>query len=316
MHGTNRSNWTVTDITLTGGNMRILLTIITSLLLSVGLNAARAPKWVNTLQPDYLIVSGEGATIDEAQENAMLKVKQRIMESIAQQVQASSQFKVRETELNGKYLTASEYLSTITTETVDYPFLSGVTEAQVEDTYYEKIRNGKQTHYRYHIKYPYNSLDMMRQVDEFVEYNSSINRRLKAFREDDFSSCNSVEEMVNRLSELKGFQSSLASRDRRREECDQIRLNYINLLHNIRVVAENISREGMDVYLYLGEHAIGSQAAPTLRSECLTSVQALREGQYWRVKYSYAGCYTDEPNKVDITHSVYGRKLRLTTYIQ
>ena len=78
----------------------------------------------------------------------------------------------------------------------------------------------------------------------------------------------------------------------------------------------NASHEGMDVYLYLGEHAIGSQAAPTLRSECLTSVQALREGQYWRVKYSYAGCYTDEPNKVDITHSVYGRKLRLTTYIQ
>lgn len=296
--------------------MRILLTIITSLLLCGGSLSAKAPSWVNTLQPDYLIVSGEGLTIAEAQEKAMLKVKQRIMESIAQQVQASSKLNVHETELNGKYLSASEYLSSIATETIDYPFLSGVTEAQVEDTYYEKIKNGKQTLYRYHIKYPYSSLDMMRQVDEFMEYNSALNHKLQAFREDDFSSCNSVEEMLSRLSELRTFQSSLASRDNRREECDRIRLHYINLLHSIRVVAENISREGMDVYLFLGEHAISSQTAPALRSECLTGVVALREGKYWHVKYSYAGCYTDEPNKVDITQSVYGRKLRLTTYIQ
>lgn len=278
---------------------------------------AKEPTWINTMQTNYLIVSAEGATPEIAQQKAMNKVRQRVMESIAQQVSASSNLTERETSLNGTYFNTSEYVSEVSTKTVAYPFLSGITESNVEESYLEPIKNKKEiVSYRFHIKYPYSQFDMLRYVDQFLEYQQNLDDQLESFRKDDFSSYASVEEMQSRISALESFKLSLLENDARRAVCDQVKKHYLELLKTIRISAEQVTREGLWVYCYFGDHKVAYQARPTLRSECLMNIQGRMEGNGWHFTYSYDGCYTDEPNKVKINNTIQGVRVDTECYIR
>lgn len=297
--------------------MRKLIVSILLCLPLIGIAAKeKAPAWIYSMEKDYLIASAEGATVEIAQEKAMLKIRQQIMASIAQQVKSSSTMTDKEVSVNDAYASASMYESTISVETKDYPFLSGISASMVADTYLETVKQGKQVTYRYFVKYPYSRFDMEERVMQFLAYENSINEQLQAFNGEDFMWCESVEDMLQRISALKVFQSSLLASDSRRNVCDKILSRYADIIRSLIVSIDDVTRTGMTATIYYGSHPLSVQQAPKVKSECLQQVASRADGAHWRLTYSYAGCYTDEPNKVDVSFVIYGKKIVGTAYIQ
>ena len=85
----------------------------------------------------------------------------QIMNSIAQHVSSSTQMTSRELEVNNQYTEMSQYITSMAAESVDYPFLNGISPSMVEEVYIEKAKKNKQKIYRYHVKYPYSKLDLL-----------------------------------------------------------------------------------------------------------------------------------------------------------
>ncbi|HDP55418.1 MAG TPA: hypothetical protein ENN24_07065 [Bacteroidetes bacterium] len=63
-------------------------------------SARRAPGWINGLEKDYIIVVGTAANIQDAQQNALNMVKERIVSSVAENVKTSSEMKMQESTIN------------------------------------------------------------------------------------------------------------------------------------------------------------------------------------------------------------------------
>jgi len=55
-------------------------------------SARKPPEWVNGIVKDYIIVSASGETAESAQSNALLRIKERIISSIAENIQTSSEY--------------------------------------------------------------------------------------------------------------------------------------------------------------------------------------------------------------------------------
>lgn len=55
--------------------------------------SGKQPKWVNNLEKDYIITVGRGATSQEAQQNALTMVKERIVSSVAENVKAKTEIR-------------------------------------------------------------------------------------------------------------------------------------------------------------------------------------------------------------------------------
>ena len=64
--------------------------------------SGRQPSWVNGLEKDYIIVVGTAGNIQDAQQNALNMVKERIVSSVAENVQTSSEMRMEESTLDRK----------------------------------------------------------------------------------------------------------------------------------------------------------------------------------------------------------------------
>jgi hypothetical protein len=61
-----------------GGKYGLLLVVLACLIPAQVL-MAKKPKWLHTMQQDYIIVSAEDASLEQAKEKAMNVVRQEIM---------------------------------------------------------------------------------------------------------------------------------------------------------------------------------------------------------------------------------------------
>ena len=115
------------------------------------------PKWVNGLEKEYIIVVGTGATIELAQQQALMAIKESIVEAVAVNVKTQTNIRTEElTNRNSVLLFLESFSSNTTSESAKVPFLQGISLAQAEGYYWEKIRSSdKGIRYAYHIRYPF-----------------------------------------------------------------------------------------------------------------------------------------------------------------
>ncbi len=118
-------------------------------------SSRKAPEWVNALVKDYIIVVGSGESIESAQSNALLKIKERIITSIAENVQTSSEYYRGEKSVNGVSNFVENFETSTKTKSADISFIKGISLNKVEDFYWEKVSEDGRIRYYYHIKYPF-----------------------------------------------------------------------------------------------------------------------------------------------------------------
>ena len=279
--------------------------------------SGKQPKWVYSSGKDYIVVSAESADIQSAKDKAMTQVKKQILNSIAESVKSTSAISTREQGVNGKYNILEEYNNLVETQGALIPFLSEVSEAKVEEYYWEKIKRGKDYTYRYHIKYPFNQFDLMRLSDEFLTHEREINQKLDDFSKDNFTSYNSVEEMILRLQEVRMLRASLMEQDPRRVTCQNIEKVYNGYLKTIVIRQLSINKQQLVYAPFFGEKQLTTTIQPKLESNCLNDMQFVPQNGQCVVTYDYqTSCYDGEQNDITVTLNIAGNKVKNTFIVK
>lgn len=289
-------------------------------------SSRKAPDWVYGMASDYIITTAEGSTMEIARTLAMQAVKERIVSSVAEHVEAEVSLLMQETTTDTDISAYSNFSKQIRSKSADIPFINNISEANVEDYYWEKVQKDKKTIvYRYNIKYPFSSLQIRLIISDFKKYQAELKEKartleyqISVFSSDDFTQYNSVEEMLSAINKLELFTKSLPQDDQKNSKtCAAIMQNYKKMISSIQVRTVEVTREYADIELYFGSKRITYDMSPKMNSNCLTELSYMPKDNGARITYNFEyGCYEDEQNNLNITYTILGKKINHTLYIK
>lgn len=289
-------------------------------------SSRKAPDWVYGMASDYIITTAEGSTMEIARTLAMQAVKERIVSSVAEHVEAEVSMLMKETTTDSDISAYTNFSKQIRSKSADIPFINNISEANVEDYYWEKVQLDKKTIvYRYNIKYPFSSLQIRLIISDFKKYQEELKEKARTleyqisnFASDDFTQYNTVEEMLSAVNKLELFIKSLPQDDTKNSKtCAAIMQNYKKMISSIQVRTIEVTREYADIELYYGSKRITYDMAPKMSSNCLTELSYIPKDNGARITYNFEyGCYEDEQNSLNITYTILGKKINHTLYIK
>ena len=91
----------------------------------------KKPAWVNTLVKDYIIVVASSNTLEDAQEKALIKVKEHIISSVADNISSTSEYILTEDTKSGDMSITENYKVATKTRAADIPFIKVISVNQV-----------------------------------------------------------------------------------------------------------------------------------------------------------------------------------------
>ncbi|MDR1610162.1 MAG: hypothetical protein LBS08_01460 [Candidatus Symbiothrix sp.] len=258
--------------------------------------SGKQPAWVNTMMtPDYIISVADAATIGEAQQKALLLVKQEIVRGIAEQVMSSSILSRQEMDVE----TTESYTQNIIAKAVKVPFVQGISANQMEAVYWEKIRRDKQMEfYRYYVKYPFSKAQMNNLTAEFKKEDFKITQRLEEL-ENGLSQIESVEQICMAAAELDKLFKTLD--DPRKDRAMLLYSRCRELVALIYITQINNERGHIEYQLSIGDKLILCTQTPKVKSEC-ASITKIKVGDVCSVDYFFDGCYLDMENFIEISY--------------
>jgi hypothetical protein len=259
------------------------------------------PSWVDGVQPEYIIALGSGPTIDQARENAIIRVKELIVSSIADNVKTRSELSTETVNNNNIHSFLQSYKSQTLTQSADIPYLQGISLARVEEYYWEKLENRqtKELKVHYHVKYPFPRREMILLMDDFITADRALTRKLDDLIEG-LSDHTSVESLVQSIHELEHMSKSFVDQRKNRAELGLIQGN--NLLKSIQIVVKENTPGRLVYNLQIGGRPVTSAQKPNVKSNCAVIQSVLPEQENMVVNYHYDNCYDDPENAISIAY--------------
>jgi hypothetical protein len=259
--------------------------------------SGKKPDWAKQLvAAGYIITQSDAASLGDAQQKALLLVKQEIVRGVAEQVTSTGTYVVQEQD---KHVTEL-YMQSITSKANKVPFLQGISVNRVEEAYWEKLwdKSSKQEFYRYYIKYPFSAAQLGKLVAEFKEEDRKITQRISAL-EDLLPQVESAEQIDAAVDELGSLTSSLE--DSRKERAALLQSRYRALYESISLVEVEHALGQIAYQLTLGERPLRTSRKPQAKSACAAIAQ-ITVGDTCSVAYRYDGCYADIENFVEVRY--------------
>lgn len=265
-------------------------------------SSGRKPDWVNSLQKDYIIASGSASDINNAQQNALNMIKERIVNSVAERVRTTSDVRIEEKNFNNEINRFLEsYTRTTTTETGQVPYLQGISLSRAEDYYWEKTkyRNTGQEIYNYHIKYPFSDMELQKLVIDFNMRDKQLSLQLDEILEkiDHITKLEDIEKYINELGVLsRSFTDS-------RKDLAQLGITRLqNLYKNVNFEILEHSPGLLKYRLKLNNRLIETSQRPRVSSECarIQATQSIED--FTMINYNYNDCYEDIDNKIKVAY--------------
>ncbi len=286
--------------------MKKFLLLAVALISVVGINLAqdkiiqksgKQPKWVNNLEKDYIITVGRGATSQEAQQNALTMVKERIVSSVAENVKAKTELKKEEANYNNNISVFLEkFASSTTTESGKVPFLQGISLSKVEEFYWEKLQGkDKKEYFYYHLKYPFPEFELQKLVSDYKMRDNELTRQLEDLiaQADNVESTEQAEKNIGELRVLTDY-----FMDGRKNQAELGITRYNSILSSIELVEVESSLGELKYSLRLGTRTITTTKKPFTKSECARITSTINNQDHWVVKFDYANCYEDPENNI------------------
>ncbi|MBN1989828.1 MAG: hypothetical protein JW783_10560 [Bacteroidales bacterium] len=287
-------------------NLLILVLVCISSLgiaqLKVVDKSGKTPKWINGIEKDYIIVSGGGLTLDEAQNSALSMIKERIVNSVAENVSSRSEMRTEEANYNNNVSVFLEkFASTTTAQSGKVPFLQGISLSKVEDYYWEKVENkaDRSVRFNYHIKYPFPEFELKKLVSDFKMRDAELTRQLEDLAAQ-VNTVESVEAIAKNIDELKILTEYFM--DGRKDQAELTITRYRALYESIELVEQESGLGELKYSLRLGERTISTVRKPTLKSECARILSTINSTDHWVVKYDFENCYDDPENNILVSY--------------
>ncbi|HOP03951.1 MAG TPA: hypothetical protein PL017_09140 [Tenuifilaceae bacterium] len=264
-------------------------------------SSKRQPSWVNAIEKDYIIVVGTGETVQDAQQNALTAVKERIVSSVAENVKTRSEMKVEESSVNNVSQFLEKFASQTTTESGKVPFLQGISLSKVEEFYWEKTENKdtRAIRYNYHIKYPFPEFELKKLVSDFKMRDRELTEQLDNLLAmvDKVSSTDEIEKNIGELKILSDY-----FMDGRKDKCSLGITRYRSLLNSIELVELESGLGELKYGLRLSNRFITTSDKPKVRSECARITSTINNSDHTIIKYDYDNCYEDPENNILVTY--------------
>ena len=263
--------------------------------------SGRKPGWINGIEKDYIIVSGSGATIKDAQNNALMIIKERIVSSVADNVKATSTMQTEETNTNKSvYSFFEKYSSQVTSQSGKVPYLQGISLSNANEFYWEKLLDKKtnKISYEYHIKYPFPEFELKKLVSDFKFRDKELTDNLNRI-EEEVETVTSIEQIESNLDELKALQDAFI--DARVDKVNTISARYRGLFKSVELTEVENSPGLIKFTLRLDDRIISTVKKPTVNSECAKIKGTKNNVTDWEIDYDYENCYEDPENNIAVS---------------
>jgi len=262
--------------------------------------SGRKPAWINGIEKDFIIVSGSGATINEAQNSALMIIKERIVSSVADNVKATSTLQTSETNTNKTVHSFFEtYSSQVTSQSAKVPYLQGISLSNANEYYWEKLldKKTKKTSYEYHIKYPFPEFELKKLVSDFKFHDKELTDNLLRI-EEEVETVTSIEQIESNLDELKALQGAFI--DARVDRVNTVSARYRALFKSVELTEVENSLGLLKFALRLNDRIISTVKKPTVVSECARIKGIKNNVTDWEINYDSENCYEDPENNIAV----------------
>lgn len=279
-------------------------------------SAKKAPIWLNTTQKDYIITSAVSNNPEKAKNECMDNIRKYIIDAVAQNVKSTSESTINQESVNNGIVNfLDKYTYSAKTQSANVPYLTGISESKIEDSYWEKRQDTetKQITYLYSVKYPFPSLELKKLVHEFRQQDEEMNNNYKKL-EEQYEIIESVEQIDKAITDLNPLIHYFFD-DIRKEAAKNLQNNYRQLYNQI-VYKEISNKPGCYTFqLTLREQPISISQRPVLKSETLTQLRGEQTNKEWKIFYNYETCDPAEENFASITFRPGGKLLSQKFYI-
>lgn len=274
----------------------------------------KKPDWVNSTIKDYIIVTGRGATVDEAKNQVIPLVRDEIMNSVAVYVKSKSEMTIENENKNNIINTIERFKNTSTVETADIPSLKGLSLNKVDEFYWEKIQDKKTkaVTVAYHVKYPFSQAQLQKLLDEFNKKEQEMTDQLNAIVEH-FDEIESIEEISTKIKQLETLEDYFI--DNRKEKAQLGITQLKDMLKSIEIVPIENELGTLKYGLKIGEKFYATSQKPKYKnSECVLVTSKVSEGHVQIIKYTYEDCMEDEKNSISVSYRFGNNKVDKTFY--
>ncbi len=260
--------------------------------------SGKKPDWVNGLEKDYIIVVGSGASVQDAQRNALDLVKENIVNAVAQNIQVTSErYMHEEMTSENVNLFLEKFTTTITGISGPVSYLQGIILAKVEQYWWEKIqnRNNRSVVINYHIKYPFPNIELQKLGMDFKIRDRELTEQLDGLLAE-VDQIDQIEDIEKNIRELRILSDYFI--DARQERARLGITQYQALYHIIELVELESSLGELNFALRFRNRFVSASQRPQLTSECARISGTSNQDHVVKVMYDYSNCYNDPENHI------------------
>ncbi len=271
--------------------------------------SGKKPDWVGGIETNYLIESGKGATLDEAKAQALTRVKDNIVNSVAVKVSSSTELSTSELSQGEKYNVSGSYAEVIKTKTANLPAIKGISENKVSEFYWEKIQDkkSKQIVCYYHLKYPFSQADLDLIIFEYKEAQRRMREQLEAAIAglDDLTQ---VEAIIERLTTLRHLSKQLEDENKAIAATNIGKME--DLLKNLQIQQTACSQGVLKYFLVYGNRRFTTSQNPKTKSNCASNFRQQSVEDTMMVRYDHQGCRSQVTNTISVEYRFESRPVK------
>ncbi len=273
-------------------------------------SAKKTPEWLHELPKGTILVEIERPDLGQAQSEAELEIKRRIISAVATNITHSTSQEASHAN-DGDVITLLERFDMSTnTNAATLPFLKGISLSRAKGTYWE-LREEKKTGRRFvvfSVCYPLYESELTRMTDEFEKTDRAKTEEMAALRSaiGNVSSSDEIQDAIGRLEALQAYFFDNV----RLAEAKSLEKSYKELYKGLTMKGEFGNGE-LVICVLLKGHPFKVTARPECKSNCASGIVPthIDEGYAISVTYNAADCLPDEENWIDVSLRIKGTRL-------
>ncbi len=274
-------------------------------------SAKKAPVWYDGTAEESIITSSiSDDSIDDAKRRAMEQVKIKIIESVAQNINYTTLSKI-EQKSGDESKFVDEFKSALMVNAAKLPFLSGISESKIEESYWaiHEDKESKKRKYIYSIKYPLKRSEMEKLIRTFEKSDREKAQEMEMLEEGyhNLANVDYIGDAIAKCGELEAYFFDSG----RRAQVASLKSRYQSLYSRISVATQYEELGIAYVVLKIGDREIGASQPPMAKYDksVITNFKVATKDGGFEVSYDPKFCEKNLPYVITLSFTVGGRRI-------
>lgn len=264
-------------------------------------SSSRRPDWFGQVVENHLVTSAVGRTIDEAQRKCLDAVKVQMLESVAQNIEYSTETVVQQLTHNQDVQSDISFRQRSKTGVANLPYISGVSLAKAKGSYWECVRDGQSgaLSYVYSLLYPYPESEYQLLKSEFDKLDAAMTEivRREEARLSDVGSIDTLEAAIANLEMAENYFFDRHRKDKARNVIKK----YENVFGLLNVESKRIDRCKFRCWITWNGNVMECSSLPKCKSDAATKIRCTVDDGSYVITFSDEDCIGDDDNQIDVT---------------